>query len=292
MSEHNDAYYDLKPEKDGKIDSWDDLLGFYRKSEGSSWKRRWVFRGEKDGSWKLETTLERAISRQCECSFDKEAERWEYRLLRQFQRIAPMFLPQPPGKDNWIEWLALLRHHGGPARLLDWTYSFLIAAFQAIEKSDDGQDSAIWALDVDWWKEEVMKQIPELAKIRGQEDPHSEAEFELLKTLKGRSGIWPVNPFRLNERLQSQQGVFLMPLDVSKSFMDNLINLASPTDARVHLWKIIIRSSRTLRKQCLTELQRMNIQNQTLFRGLDGLAKDLENQMLMPELFEGIGPKI
>jgi len=291
MSKNAEYYYDLKPRQGQTINSWNELLEFYQKSEAGPWKRRWIFGGEKDCSWRLETTLERAIHRQCELPLGKEAERWEYRLLRQFERIAPMFLSQPPGKDSWIEWLALLRHYGGPARLLDWTYSFLIAAFHAIEKSKDGHDSAICAIDVDWWKEETKKRIPELAKIREEKDPHSEAEYDLIRRLKGKKGIWPVNAFRLNERLQAQQGVFLMPLDVSHSFMDNLRALATPADARSHLWKIVISSSRPLRKQCLTELQRMNIQNQTLFRGLDGLAKDLENQMLMPELFQDIEPK-
>jgi hypothetical protein len=36
----------------------------------------------------------------------------------------------------------------------------------------------------------------------------------------------------------------------------------------------------------------MNIHNQTLFRGLGGLAADLENYILMPEFFVGIEPKI
>ena len=105
-----------------------------------------------------------------------------------------------------------------------------------------------------------------------------------------------MNAFRLNERLHAQQGVFLMPLDVSHSFMDNLKDLAEPQEARDHLWKIAISANtapnKRLRKEFLTELQRMNIHNQTLFRGLGGLAADLENYILMPEFFVGIEPKI
>jgi hypothetical protein len=84
-----------------------------------------------------------------------------------------------------------------------------------------------------------------------------------------------------------------MPLDVSHTFMDNLKDvlrdLENPEEGRTHLWKTIIPSK--IRKQSMIELQRMNIQNQTLFRGLDGLASDLENQMLMPVLFKDIEPK-
>jgi hypothetical protein len=36
----------------------------------------------------------------------------------------------------------------------------------------------------------------------------------------------------------------------------------------------------------------MYLNNQALFRGLSGLAADLENYILMPEFFVGIEPKI
>lgn len=126
----SEKYYEIKPEHGKPIKTWNELLKFYRKSEKDSWGRRWVFRGHKDGTWCLETSLERAIRRQLETPFGKAALQWEHKLLRQFERVAPMFLSQSPGKDSWMEWLALMRHHGGPARLLDWTYSFLLQPFK------------------------------------------------------------------------------------------------------------------------------------------------------------------
>jgi hypothetical protein len=164
--------------------------------------------------------------------------------------------------------------------------------FQAVEKVEDWKECTVWALDVDWWKEKVMDQIPELKAVRASNDPHSREEFKLINEMQGRLGIWPVNALRLNERLHIQQGVFVMPLDVSCTFMENLkavmTNLPRPEDGKEHLWKIIIPSK--ARKECIRELQRMNIQNQTLFRGLDGLGKDLENHMLMHEFFKDIEP--
>jgi len=286
----SESYYEVKPEPGKTIDSWDALLTFYRDSELRHWKKRWIFRGHRDISWCLETSLERAIRRQIG-PLGIRAAKWEYKLERYFRRIAPMYLPDAPNEDNWIEWRALIRHYGGPTRLLDWTYSFFVAVFLAMQQTKDHEHCTVWACNVDWWKKCVVRRLPRLGKIVKAKNSKSETEFNYLGNLKRTKGIWPVNPFRLNERLHAQQGVFLMPLDVSGSFMENLRDLAKPTVGRKHLWKINLSCNKTFRKECAAELQRMNIQNENLFPGLEGLARDLENEMLMPEHFKGIEPK-
>lgn len=98
-----------------------------------------------------------------------------------------------------------------------------------------------------------------------------------------------MNAFRLNKRLQTQQGLFLMPLDATRGFMENLKSMDRNNEGPRNLLKIVIACDNPLRTYGLTELQRMNISFQTLFPGLGGLAIDLENQMLMEHLFKGIG---
>lgn len=39
----SESYYEMKPEPGKTIDSWDALLNFYRSSERSPWKKRWIF---------------------------------------------------------------------------------------------------------------------------------------------------------------------------------------------------------------------------------------------------------
>lgn len=278
----SESLYDVK-----KINSWEALRDLYYKCEDRIWKRRWIFRGHQDSTWCLMTPLEKVLRKRFKYDLQK-AKRWECRLLRQFMRIAPMFLTQPPDKKNWMEWLALLRHYGGPTRLMDWTYSFWIAVFFAVEKAENGKSCAVWALDVDWAIRRVRENIPALDKILKKEGSNSQAEFDFIFRSKKEAGIWPVNPFRLNERLHAQQGLFLLSMDATRGFMDNLHALDSSNQGSKHLCKITIECDEPLLSLCLSELQRMNIHSQTLFRGLGGLARDLENQILMPHLFQGI----
>ena len=99
-----------------------------------------------------------------------------------------------------MEWLAVMRHYGGPTRLLDWTYSFWIALYFALEKADHNNTCALWALDVRWLKKRVQESIPELKDIL-DEGSNTPKEFDFILDSKNKTGIWPVNPFRLNERL-------------------------------------------------------------------------------------------
>lgn len=290
----NESLYAVKPAK--PISTWEELVNFYKNCEASIWKKRWIFRGHEDSTWCLMSSLERAIYRQHGFVLEgdgrnsiEEARKWELRLLRHFQRIGPMFLSQPPDKNNWMEWLALLRHYSGPTRLLDWTYSFWIAVFFAITNAKDKTNCAIWAFNVDWWKERVEDRIPQLSKILRKNGSNSQAEFDFIFRLRGKRGIWPVNAFRLNKRLEAQQGLFLMPLDARRGFMENLRLFDANTEEPENMFKVVIACDRQLRTGWLSELQRMNISYRTLFPGLSGLARDLENRMLMPHLFEGIG---
>ncbi|MDF1751568.1 MAG: FRG domain-containing protein [Verrucomicrobiales bacterium] len=95
-----------------------------------------IFRGQKDASWPILTSVGRAEPYQ-----DVTLEYMESRLLQLFKETAlphTTFLP----KNDW-EWLALGQHHGLPTRLLDWTYNPLAATYFAVE-SETEADSAVY----------------------------------------------------------------------------------------------------------------------------------------------------
>ena len=80
----------------------------------------WIFRGQRDASWFLDTSLQRAGQQGQNFPLSKR----EKQVIEAFRRRAHHFLTDPPATEDEIEWMALIQHFGGPTRLLDFTSSF------------------------------------------------------------------------------------------------------------------------------------------------------------------------
>jgi len=273
-----------------KVDSWETA----RKIGTSIVKgTNWVFRGQTDMNWGLSTNMERrAKIYACSPDYFKDRENF---ILFQFQRHAFQYFSSPPDKGELLDWLALLQHHGGPTRLLDFTYSFYVAAFFALENSNS--DSAIWAINIEKI-EEMMDEITNSEYDTDElDDPKVKNLVIATDVLKGNQQykmVINVEPKQLHERLVTQQGLFLFPCDISCSFLENLKNTFSPDDLPSNSiersmsigdsieWDQIFESPvikiiipRQSYKAGLSDLKDMNITSSTLFPGLDGYARSL-----------------
>src|SRR4051812_16038652 len=89
---------------------------------------RWVYRGQSDATWPLETRIERSM-RQKKDILKIRLRRAEDLMLREFKRHLHRHVPVPPKNVDRLEWLALMQHHGAPTRLLDFTFSQYVALF-------------------------------------------------------------------------------------------------------------------------------------------------------------------
>ncbi len=102
----------------------------------------WVFRGVSDVNHELRPKIGRPSTRAKGSGYLPQHEKW---LLDEFRRmaIAHLFGAAEP-KSGW-DLLALAQHHGLPTRLLDWTFSPLVAAFFAVEREGANGDGLILA---------------------------------------------------------------------------------------------------------------------------------------------------
>ena len=78
---------------------------------------------------------------------DKQFLRPDYEMfiIERFKKVAPALNSNVPGKEDNLEWLILMQHHGAPTRLLDWTENILIALYFAV-KDYPKKNGEIWVL--------------------------------------------------------------------------------------------------------------------------------------------------
>lgn len=104
---------------------------------------RWWFRGHRSLEWELLPSVRRG--------YTAEQERF---LFNEFYVRAKSRHDQCPSPEDIAGWLTLMRHYGLPTRLLDWSFSPLVAAFFASEAChrhylylrEKATDACIWAL--------------------------------------------------------------------------------------------------------------------------------------------------
>lgn len=269
----------------------------------------WTFRGQQDATWALSTTLQRAALSPGSSIMLTGAEE---QMIEQFQRRAHHFLPDSPPLDNVIDWMALIQHYGGTTRLLDFTKSFYVATFFAIEKATS--ECAVWCIDhyALYLALKRYLDLPEHTFWPHWQTLHLTAKFvqEKLKIEK-RKGfclerfVFEVQPFKLNERLVVQQGVFLCPLSVDTPFVESLaatfgLSSADFDNSEIQEFKlegglrdflkdtvaIKILLPIAIHHDVLQDLWDMNVNAASLFPGLDGLARSLNYHFRIEHLWQ------
>src|SRR5262245_27236849 len=256
----------------------------------------WAFRGHGDADRGLQTDFE------CACRRHGVTDRAgivraEQLLLREFGRKAHLYISEVgalPDPEDTLDWLSLMRHHGAPTRLLDWTYSIFVAAYFALSSSESDGDCSIWAIDTAWLDRVASKMIPTLEKNKSDLDKSGAHFRKHFMADSPALFVSTANPMRLNRQLALQRGVFLCPGDVSKPFVDNLAAvqhyardqvLGESTDHSRH---VLVKQA--ARQEIEALLYRLNIDHELLSPGIDGLARALRDRV--PHLASASNTKV
>jgi hypothetical protein len=259
------------------VTNWRELLERYEEFKTG----QWCFRGDCSRPEGLKTSLERD-------AVDRWGRNWselpeiEEGLLRRFKREAHLYLPSEPADGDRIGWLSLMRHHGGPTRLLDWSYSFFVAVYFAVVREEVGKPSSVFAMDL----EKIRRRVEGFEHVRPHllRDPNAKKKETVEALIDHRPRhplVFPLNPWQMNPRLILQQSLFLVPGDITRSFMDNLRAVDHPEEL---LEEIPLANTRAFLEEATRELLAMNMTSATLFPGLDGFAQNLASLIPFPHL--------
>jgi hypothetical protein len=196
-------------------------------------------------------------------------------LLRNFKKYAH----QQVQEDNNWDWLSLAQHHGLPTRLLDWTYSPLVALHFAVgEFNKYDHDGMIWAVNY----VDTKRHLPGvLSKIIEEEGSHIFTTEMLLRGVKDLKELGSLQdkpfplflePPSLDDRITNQYAVFSMMSDPNIMLNDWLKQNELRT-FRIHI-------PAKLKWEIRDKLDQSNINERVLFPGFDGLAKWLKRHYI------------
>ena len=257
-----------------RAQSWTELIEQLYEGAWSADLQRfrspYAFRGLECGNHDLSTSLVRLSGAKVDASVLEQS------LLRNFRKYA--HAKASNGVDSIWHWLALAQHHGLPTRLVDWTYSpFVALHFATANPAAFGRDGLVWCVNFIKAHELLPKQLRTLL-----ERDHSDAltvemldAFDSLRAFDSLSRdpfVAFIEPPSLDDRILNQFALFSIVSSPGIG-LDDWIGRHSQLVRRVVI-------PAELKWEIRDKLDQANINERTLFPGLDGLSRWLERYYL------------
>ena len=217
---------------------------------------------------------------------------YENQINADFKRNAYPYFKNPPGDDDYKEWLNIIQHYGVPTRLLDWSENYLVALYFAVvdENKTENKDATVWVLNPNIYNQTVNSKESNTKRLHG--DNYLYAFNKRKKDINMTEYPCLVFPKYLDNRMQAQLSRFLLwgendkPLNeiseigfnyYTKEMYENCNNaIKSPKDWKNPLFKIIINGE--YKDKIRNQLDNCGINYHTLFPGLDSLGKTIKDK--------------
>jgi hypothetical protein len=218
------------------------------------------YRGVSDASFALLPTLYRDG-----CNPNVEND-----LRLDFQLKAPSFLSPSLPENIWKQYF-MMRHHGLPTRLLDWSESALVSLHFALRENQGSTDAAVWVFDP-WALSKASLNSDELVDINDEccqrylSTPFDKS-FRMAKLPAPILGVY-VAP-----RIAAQRGVFTVHGHDTRS-LDAVMLEHSPSS----LVKIVIRKASV--RKVFRELYVAGVTDVLVFPDLDALCRDIRREWI------------
>ena len=224
-----------------------------------------IYRGEPDASFVLSTSLRRHCK--------EKSSLLEPPMLLNFTKYA--VLEEPTIQDSIWYQMILGQHHGLPTRLLDWSYSPMIALHFAMTENDleqmDQRDSVIWRIDI----HELHDMLP--AKYRDIIRKYNTTVFSVDMLREACDSI-----DQYDRDMEDRSMVIIEPPSFDPRIVNQYSFLSVIPDAMVDIVgflnahtdltaRFIIKKD--LRWRIRDMLDHQNITERIVYPGLDGLSR-------------------
>jgi len=224
------------------------------------YRNNFVYRGVRDSRYTLMTKLNRI------CGHDLSLEK---SIIRSFVKYG--YADIGSTKSIW-QTLSLGQHFGLPTRLLDWSYSPLVAAhFVTKDINHYDVDGAIYCMDL----EDSMKVLPKKLKDELKKAKASSFTIQLLeknaksledlKKLSKKPYFLFLEPASADNRMVNQYALFSVCSDPKYTIDELSKSIKGST-----LYKIII--PKEVKLEIRDKLDYINISERVLFPGLGGVC--------------------
>ena len=245
---------------------WQDILDeLYEGSWNSDLKRfrsPYAFRGLGSANHTLASSLVRLARGR------SDVRRLELALLRNFRKYAHS---EGSTSDSIWDWLALAQHRGLPTRLLDWTYSPLVALhFATQDVNEFDRDGVVWCVNFVQANRRIPRRLKRMLDAEGSDTFTVEmlSSFSSLRAFDATARepfVVFLEPPALDARILNQLSLFAL-MSSPNATLDEWITAHPELCRRVQI-------PARLKWEIRDKLDQGNVNERVLFPGLDGLSR-------------------